>query len=67
MKLLSCPCVNAKYCGTMVSSMKLHRIMYESRFHEFIHSRKGLKYLLTHYDGKADLVESIHDAYKGLR
>ena len=67
MKLLNCPCENAKYCGTMIGSMKLHRIMYDSAFHEFIHSRKGLMYLLSHYDGKAGIVEAITDSYVKLR
>ena len=66
-KLLHCPCENAKYCGTMIGSMKLHRIMYDSAFHEFIHSRKGLIYLLSHYDGKTEVVDNIHDAYNQLK
>ena len=66
-KLLHCPCVNEKYCGTMVQSTKLHRMMYNAAFKKFIHSSKGLRYLLEHYDGKADLVESIHDAYEKLK
>ena len=66
-KLLHCPCENEKYCGTMVSSIKLHRTMYNSRFHDFIHSKKGLEYLLSHYDGKTTLVEAMHKAYNDLK
>lgn len=65
--LLSCPCENHKYCGTMVGSIKLHRIMYNSRFRDFIHSREGLQYLLSHFDGKTELVTAIKTAYMDLR
>ena len=41
--------------------------MYNSRFHAFIHSKKGLEYLLSHYDGKTELVAAISDAYEQLR
>ena len=67
MKLLNCPCENAKYCGTMIGSIKLHRVMYNSRFRDFIHSKKGLEYLLSHYDGKTELVAAINDTYKQLK
>ena len=66
-KLLHCPCELSKECGTMIGSIKLHRLMYNAAFMKFIHSSKGLRYLLEHYDGKADLVESIHDAYEKLK
>ena len=66
MKLLNCPCENAKYCGTMVGSIKLHRTMYNSRFRDFIHSKKGLEYLLSHYDGKTGVVTAINIAYAKL-
>jgi hypothetical protein len=41
--------------------------MYNSRFHAFIHSKKGLEYLLSHYDGKTEVVDNIHDAYNQLK
>ena len=66
-KLLHCPCINEKYCGTVIQSTKLHRTMYNEAFHKFIHSRKGLLYLLSNYDGKADLIKSMQDAYHKLR
>ena len=66
MKLLNCPCENAMYCGTMVGSIKLHRLMYNSRFRDFIHSYKGFKYLLTHYNSMS-VIEAIHKAYEDLR
>ena len=66
-KLLHCPCELSKECGTMIGSIKLHILMYNAAFKKFIHSPKGLRYLLEHYDGKADLVESIHDAYEKLK
>ena len=67
MKLLHCPCENEKYCGTMVQSTKLHRTMYNSRFIDFIHSRKGLEYLLSHFDGKTEVVEAINTTYYKLK
>lgn len=66
-KLLRCPCENEKFCGTSVGSIKLHRVMYNSRFHAFIHSKEGLEYLLSHYDGKTEVVDNIHDAYNQLK
>ena len=66
-KLLHCPCVNEKYCGTMIQSTKLHRVMYDSAFHKFIHSKKGLDYLIETFDSKTNVVEAIHKAYKDLR
>ena len=66
-KLLHCPCVNAKYCGTMIQSTRLHRVMYDSAFHEFIHSKKGLDHLLSNYDSKTGVVDAINMAYKDLR
>jgi hypothetical protein len=66
-KLLHCPCTNEQYCGTMVQSTKLHKIMYDAAFKEFIHSRKGLQHLLKHYDGKTTLVEAMHKAYNDLK
>ena len=66
-KLLRCPCENAKYCGTMIGSIKLHRLMYNNRFRDFIHSKKGLEYLLSHYDSKTELVTAINDTYKQLK
>ena len=41
--------------------------MYNSRFHAFIHSKKGLEYLLSHYDGKTELVLAIKDGYIKLK
>lgn len=41
--------------------------MYNSRFRDFIHSKKGLEYLLSHYDGKTELVAAINDTYKQLK
>lgn len=67
MKLLNCPCENAKYCGTMVGSIKLHRLMYNSIFRDFIHSKKGLEHLLSNYDGKTEIVSAIKDAYIKLK
>ena len=67
MKLLHCPCENEKYCGTMVQSTKLHRTMYNNRFRDFIHSRKGLEYLLSHFDGKTEVVEAINTTYYKLK
>jgi len=67
MKLLNCPCENAAYCGTMISSMKLHNTMYRERFRSFIHSRKGLTYLLSNYDKKTEVLKAIKDAYIKLR
>ena len=66
-KLLHCPCENVEYCGTMIQSIKLHRMMYNSRFRDFIHSRKGLEYLLSHFDGKTEVVEAIKDTYIKLK
>ena len=63
MKLLSCPCENAKYCGTMISSMRLHNTMFNSRFRDFIHSRKGLHWLLANYSPNTNIVDAINDAY----
>lgn len=67
MKLLHCPCENEKYCGTVVQSTKLHRTMYNSRFRDFIHSRKGLEYLLSHFGGKTEVVEAINTTYYKLK
>ena len=67
MKLLNCPCENVKYCGTMVGSIKLHRTMYNSRFHDFIHGKEGLEYLLSNYDGKTEIVSAIKNAYVKLK
>ena len=66
-KLLHCPCVNEKYCGTMIQSTKLHRVMYDSAFHKFIHSKKGLDYLLSNFGGKIEIVSAIKDAYIKLK
>ena len=66
-KLLHCPCVNEKYCGTMIQSTKLHRVMYDSAFHKFIHSKKGLDHLLENFTGKTEIVSAIHQAYEDLR
>ena len=66
-KLLHCPCVNEKYCGTMIQSTKLHRVMYDSAFHKFIHSKKGLNHLIETFDGKTSVVKAIHQTYEDLR
>ena len=66
-KLLHCPCENEKFCGTMVSSIKLHRTMYNSRFHDFIHSKEGLDYLLSNFGGKTEIVSAIKDTYIKLK
>ena len=66
-KLLHCPCSVAKYCGTAIQSTRLHRSIYNQKFHEFIHSKKGLDYLLSNYDGKTETVDAIHKTYKDLR
>ena len=66
-KLLHCPCENEKYCDTMIGSIKLHRLMYNSRFRDFIHSKKGLEHLLSNYDGKTEIVSAIKDAYIKLK
>ena len=60
-------CPVAQYCGTMIQSTKLHRLMYNTRFHDFIHSKKGLEYLLSHYDGKTEVVEAINTTYYKLK
>lgn len=67
MKLLHCPCENEKYCGTMIQSTKLHRLMYNTRFHDFIHSKKGLEYLISHFDSKTEIVAAIKDTYYKLK
>ena len=41
--------------------------MYNSRFHDFIHSKKGLEHLLSNYDGKTEIVSAIKDAYIKLK
>ena len=66
-KLLHCPCENEKYCGTMIQSIKLHRVMYDSAFHKFIHSKEGLDHLIGTFDSKTNVVEAIHQAYEDLR
>ena len=41
--------------------------MYKEKFRSFIHSRKGLTYLLSNYDKKTEVLEAIKDAYIKLR
>lgn len=41
--------------------------MYNSRFHAFIHSKKGLEYLLSNFGGKTEIVSAIKDAYIKLK
>ena len=66
-KLLHCPCELSRECGTMIQESKLHEVLYSHKFHEFIHSKDGLNYLLSNFDGKTEIVAAINHAYQDLK
>lgn len=55
-------CGVGRYCGTMVSSMKLHKAVMQKDYRKFIHSRKGLEYLIMKYPNSS-LLDALNLTY----